>query len=88
MYALRRHLELNPKRRLDAAKIIETAKSFAADVNVGLPGSTLAALAVATEERGRQARRPFLAIRAFSALSISVVILGLWYLDRHIHTKW
>ena len=48
----------------------------------------LAVLAVATEERGRQARRPFLAIRALSALAISLVLLGLWYLARHIHARW
>ena len=85
----------NPRHRLDAAKIIETAKNLANDVNLRLPGSNLAVLAeelavlaVATEERGRQARRPFLAIRALSALAISLVLLGLWYLARHIHARW
>jgi hypothetical protein len=86
---------LGPRHRLDAGKIIETAKNLADDINVRLPGTNLAALAqelaglaVATEERARRARRPFLAIRAFSALAISLVLLGLSYLARHIHAKW
>ena len=86
---------LAPKHRLDAGKIIETAKNLAEDINVRLPGTNLAALAqelvnlaVATEERARRARRPFLAIRAISALAISLVLVALWYLGRHIHAKW
>jgi hypothetical protein len=86
---------LGPKHRLDAAKIIETAKNLAEDINARLPGTNLAALAeelakltVATEERARRARRPFLAIRAISALAISLVLVALWYLGRHIHAKW
>jgi hypothetical protein len=86
---------LAPRHRLDAGKIIETAKNLADDINVRLSGTNLAMLAeeltrlaVATEERGRRARRPFLAIRAFSALAISLVLLGLWYLARHIHARW
>jgi hypothetical protein len=85
----------DPRHRLDAEKIIETAKNLADNINLRLPGSSLAALAqelavlaVATEERGRQARRPFLAIRALSALAISLVLVALWYLARHIHAKW
>jgi hypothetical protein len=95
-FALRPRLETRPKHRLDADKIIETAKNLANEIRLQLPGSNLAklaeelaVLAVETEERGRQARRPFLAIRALSALAISLVLLGLWYLARHIHTtRW
>jgi len=86
---------LGPRHRLDAGKIIETAKNLAADINARFSGTNLAvlaeelaSLAVATEERARRARRPFLAIRAFSTLAISLVLLGLWYLARHIHTRW
>jgi hypothetical protein len=86
---------LEPRHRLDAGKIEETAKNLADDINVRLSGTNLAGLAeelaglaVATEERARQARRPFLAVRALSALAISLVLLGLWYLARHIHTRW
>ncbi len=86
---------LEPRRRLDAGKIIETGKNLADDINRRLPGTNLAglaeelaALAVATEKRGRRARRPFLAIRALSALAISLLLLGLWYLARHIHARW
>ena len=86
---------LEPRRRLDAGKIVETAKNLADDINVRLSGTNLAglaeelaALAVATEERARRARRPFLAVRALSALAISLVLLGLWYLARHIHARW
>jgi hypothetical protein len=86
---------LGPRHRLDAGKIIETAKNLADEINARLSGTNLAVLAaelarlaVATEERARRARRPFLAIRAFSALAISLVLLGLWYLARHIHTRW
>ena len=85
----------DPKHRLDAGKIVETAKNLADDINTRLPGSSLAGLAeeltkvaVATRTRGRQARRPILAIRALSALAIGLVLLGLWYLARHIHTRW
>jgi hypothetical protein len=85
----------DPKHRLDAGKIIETAKNLANEINLRLPGTNLgilarelAELAVATEERGRQARRPFLAIRALSGLAIGLVLLGLWYLGRHIHARW
>jgi hypothetical protein len=86
---------LDPRHRLDAGKIIETAKNLADEINARLSGTNLAALAeelaglaVATEERARRARRPFFAIRALSALAISLVLLGLWYLARHIHTRW
>jgi hypothetical protein len=84
-----------PRHRLDADKTIETAKSLAADINVQLSGTNLAVLAeelariaVATEERARRARRPFLAIRALSALAIGLVLLALWYIARHIHARW
>ena len=95
MFELRPRPGPDPKHRLDAGKIIETAKNLADDINLRLPGTNLAILArelaelaVATEERGRQARRPFLAIRALSALAIGLVLLGLWYLARHIHARW
>jgi hypothetical protein len=85
----------DPKHRLDADKIIGTANNLADDINLRLPGTNLAILArelaelaVTTEERGRQARRPFLAIRALSALAIAVVFLSLGYLARHIHARW
>jgi len=86
---------LDPRHRLDAGKIIETAKNLADETSVRLSGTNLAGLAeelaglaVATEERARRARRPLLAIRALSALAIGLVLLGLWYLARHIHTRW
>jgi hypothetical protein len=95
VFALRLRPGPDQKHRLDAGKIIETAKNLAADINGRLSGTNLAVLAeelavlaVETEERGRQARRPFLAIRALSALAICLVLLGLWYLARHIHTSW
>ncbi len=83
------------RHRLDPAKIIETAENLAREVGNRLPGSTLAGLAVelvqiarATDERARQARRPIYAIRAGSCLAISVTVLLLWLLARHIHTRW
>jgi 4-amino-4-deoxy-L-arabinose transferase-like glycosyltransferase len=95
MFGLRPRPGPDPRHRLDAPKIIETAKNLAQDINLRLSGSNLAVLAqqmavlaVATEERGRQARRPFLAIRALSGLAIILVLLGLWYLARHIHARW
>lgn len=95
MFASRSQPRPNPGCRLDAGKIIEAAKHLADDINRRLPGTNLAglaealaALAAVTEERGRRARRPFLAIRAFSALAIILVILGLWYLVRHIQARW
>ena len=95
MFELRPRPGPDSRHRLDAAKIIETAKNLADDINLRLPGSNLAVLArelavlaVATEERGRQARRPFLAIRVVSAVAIGLVLLGLWYLARHIHARW
>jgi hypothetical protein len=87
--------KLRPKHRLNPDKIIETAKNLADDINARLPGSTLAGLAqelaklaVATEERALRARRPFIVIRIFSALLIGVVLVGLWYVARHIHATW
>jgi hypothetical protein len=85
----------DPKHRLDASKIVETAKHLADDINTRLPGSSLAGLAeeltkvaVATRTRGRHARRPILAIRADSALAISLALVGFWYLARHLHARW
>lgn len=95
MFALRSQSRPNPGYRLDAGKIVETARNLADDINRRLSGSNLAglanelaALAVATEKRGRRARRPFLAIRTISALAISGVLLAIWYLARHIQTRW
>ena len=95
MFELRTRPEPKPRHRLDADKIIESAKNLAEEINVRLSGTNLALLAgelarlaVVTEERARRARRPFLAIRACSALAIILVLLGLWYVARHIHTRW
>jgi hypothetical protein len=95
VFALRSQSRPNPSHRLDAGKIIETAKNLADDINRRLPTSNLAGLAeelgelaAATEVRGRRARRPFLVIRVFSALAIGLVLLGLWYLARHVQTRW
>lgn len=95
MFSLRSQSQPNPRSRLEESKIVETAKNLADDINLRLSGTNLAglaeelaALAAATEERGRRARRPFLAIRAFSGLAICLVLVGLWYLARHIPTKW
>ncbi len=81
--------------RLDASKIIETARNLATDINARLAGSSLAGLAqelariaVAADERGRRARRPIYTFRILSALAIGVVLLLFWFLASHIHTKW
>jgi hypothetical protein len=85
----------DPKHRLDANKIVETAKNLADDINTRLPGSSLAGLAdelakvaVATRTRGRHAHRPILAIRAVSALAIGLALVGIWYLAWHMHARW
>ncbi len=95
VFTLRLQPEPDQRHRLDAGKIIETARNLADDINARFPGSSLAGLAeeltkvaIATRTRGRQARRPIRAIRAVSALAISLVLLGLWYLARHVHTRW
>ena len=95
VFALRLRPVPDQRHRLDAGKIVETAKNLADDINARLPGSSLAGLAeeltkvaVATRTRGRQARRPILAIRAVSALAIGLALVGLWYLARHIHARW
>jgi hypothetical protein len=95
VFHLRPQPGLKPRHRLDAGKIIGTAKNLADDINRRLAGTNLAALAeelaalaVATEERGRRARQPFVSIRALSAVAIGLILLALWYLARHIHTKW
>lgn len=84
-----------PRHRLDAGKIVETAKNLADDISARLPGSSLAGLArelaglaVATDERGRRARRPIYSIRILSAVAIGGVLLTLAYLADHIHTRW
>jgi hypothetical protein len=81
--------------RLDAAKIIETAKNLSDGINERLSGSRLAGLAkelaeiaVAADERSQAARRPIIAIRVVSAAAISLCFLGLWYLGHHIKSKW
>lgn len=93
--AIGRARRRGPRHRLDAGKIVETAKNLADDIDRRLPGTRLAvlaeelaALAAETEERGRRARRPFLAIRALSALAIGSLLLGVWFLARHIHARW
>lgn len=95
VFALRLQPESDQRHRLDPSKIVETAKNLADDINARLPGTTLAGLAeeltrvaVTTRTRGRHAQRPILAIRAVSALAIGLALLGLWYLARHIHTRW
>jgi hypothetical protein len=95
VFELRPRPGTDPKHRLDAGKIVETAKNLADDINTRMPGSSLAGLAeelarvaVATRTRGRQAHRPILAIRAVSALAIGVALVGLWYLARHVHARW
>jgi hypothetical protein len=95
VFALRIRPEPDQRHRLDPSKIVEAAKNLADDINARLPGSTLAGLAeeltkvaVATRTRGRHAQRPILAIRAVSALAIGLALVGLWYLVRHIHTRW
>jgi hypothetical protein len=95
VFALRLQHGPDPRHRLDAGKIIETARNLAGDINARFPGSSLAGLAeeltkvaVATRTRGRRAHRPILAIRSVSALAIAVALVGLWYLVRHIHTRW
>jgi hypothetical protein len=85
----------NPEHRLDASKIVVTAKNLAADIEARLSGSTLAGLAqelvgiaVSTGERGRSSRRPIYPIRVVSAMAIVSMIAPLWYLARHIHARW
>ncbi|HTI51657.1 MAG TPA: hypothetical protein VL475_11920 [Planctomycetaceae bacterium] len=85
----------NPRHRLDADKIVETAKNLAVDIAARLPGSTLAALgeelsniAIATSERARRARRPILTIRLLSAAAIAAALFVLWYLAGHVHARW
>ena len=95
VFRLRSRPGPNLRHRLDAGKIIETAKNLADDVHRRLPGTNLAvladelaALAVETDKRGERARRPFLAIRALSGFAIGLLLVGLWYLGRHIHARW
>jgi hypothetical protein len=95
LFALRLRPGPDQRHRLDAGQIIKTATNLADDINARLPGSNLAmlakemvVLAVETEERGRQVRRPIVAIRVLSALAVGLALVGLWYLARHIHTRW
>ena len=94
MFGLRSQPQPQPEYLLDAGTIIETSRNLAEDVNRRLPGTNLAGLAeklarlAAVTERRRQASRPFRVIRVFSVLAIGVVLLGIWYLARHIQTKW
>jgi hypothetical protein len=95
VFALRFRPGPDGRHRLDASKIVETAKNLANDINARLPESSLAALAedltkvaVATRTRGRHAQRPILAIRVVSALAIGLAVVGLWYLARHLHARW
>ena len=83
------------RHRLDPAKIVETAENLARGVGERLPASTLAglaeelaAIAHATDERARQARRPIYAVRVGSVMAIGMAALGLWYLAKHIHARW
>jgi hypothetical protein len=87
--------EPEERHRLDAGKIVETAKNLAAEINARLPGSNLAGLAdeltklaIAARTRGRRAHRPIVAVRVVSALAIGLALVGLWYLARHIHARW
>lgn len=83
-----------PRHRLDAEKLIETAKHLSNDIGDRMPSSSLSelarelvTLAVASVERGRAARRPILAVRAFSALVVvtGVALLGL--LASHVQVR-
>ena len=80
--------------RLDPAKIIQAAENLARSVDDKFPGSDLASLtaalagiARATDERVREALRPIYAIRAASFLATGISLLALWYLVRHIRTR-
>jgi hypothetical protein len=85
----------SPAHRLDAGKIVETAKNLAASIEARLPGTTLSGLAhdlariaVAAEERVSIGHRPIYAIRLISVLAIVGITLPLIYVADHIHTKW
>ncbi|MHC5537877.1 hypothetical protein ACYOEI_06565 [Singulisphaera rosea] len=92
---LRRGPREKPKHRLDAPRIIETAKNLSDDIGARLPGSSLAGLAqeladlaIATDVRGRRAREPIVAVRALSALAVTVSVLAIWLLATHVHARW
>jgi hypothetical protein len=85
----------NEKHRLDPVRIVQTAENLARSISDKLPESTLASLAAelaaiarATDERARQARRPIYAIRCVSLLAIGASLVGIFYLLGHIHTRW
>lgn len=95
MLASQSQAQPNPAYQVDAGTIVEMAKSLAEDIKNRMPAGDLAglaerlaALAVVTEKWGQRARRPFLAIRLLSAAVISAVLVGVWYLARHINAKW
>jgi hypothetical protein len=84
-----------PRHRLDPGRVIATARRIRDDVSERMPGSPLAGLAgdlaelaQAAEERRVRAAQPILAIRALSSLAIAAGVVALWYLERHIHTRW
>ncbi|WP_165227025.1 hypothetical protein [Aquisphaera insulae] len=84
-----------PRHRLDSEKLIETARHLSDDINERLPSSSLSELArelvkvaVATVERGRSARRPILAVRAFSAAAVFSALILFGLLASHIRARW
>ena len=94
MFEMRPLPGTDPKHRLDAGRIIETAKNLANDINLRLPGSNLAilarelaVLAVATEERGGQ-RSALPRHQGIIRPGDRSGLPGLWYLARHVHASW
>jgi len=91
----RARTEARPRHRLDADKLIETAKHLSADINDRLPGSSLAGLArqleeiaVVTVQRGQSARQPILLARALSTLGIFAGLALIVVLSSHVHARW
>ncbi|MGO9601023.1 MAG: hypothetical protein ACLP7Q_23830 [Isosphaeraceae bacterium] len=85
----------NRMHRLDPARVIETTENLDRRVRDRFPESNLAGLtaelariARQTDKRVRQARRPIYIIRVACLLAVTVGLLGLWYLVRHIRTRW
>jgi hypothetical protein len=85
----------NLKHRLDPSRIVETAENLARRVSEKLPESNLAGLAVelagiarVTDERTHRASTPIYVIRVACVLATVVSLLGLFFLVRHIHTRW
>ena len=90
-------LQEKPKstHQLDPVRMIETADNLAVTIGRSFPQSALAGLAVElaglardTDQRVHHARRPILAIRFASVMAIGTSLVGLWYLLRHVHTRW